>query len=134
LTSPGTVIAIADEADAPLAVLRVGEEADAVGFSKADRTRIVTAVSELVTNIQKYARRGTLTLRRIADGARAGLEVVAEDLGPGIADVERALEDHFSTSGTLGLGLPGVRRMMDEFAITSHVGRGTRVVVRKWLP
>ena len=134
MTDGATVLAIGDDADGAVAVLRVGREADALGLDEADRMRVMTAASELVTNILKYARRGTLTLRRLEEGGRTGLEVVAEDRGPGIADLELALQDRFSTSGTLGLGLPGVRRMMDQFEITSTLGSGTRVRVRKWRP
>jgi serine/threonine-protein kinase RsbT len=132
VTDAALALAIGDDADVAVAVLRVGEEADAVGLDAADRARIVTAASELATNILKYARRGSLRVRRLVEVARSGLEIVAEDRGPGIPDVEKALQDRFSTSGTLGLGLPGVRRMMDEFEIRSTPGRGTRVLVRKW--
>jgi serine/threonine-protein kinase RsbT len=134
VTDAVLVLAVGDDADGAVAVRRVGKEAEALGMTEADRMRLMTAASELVTNILKYARRGTLSLRRLGDGGRAGLEVVAEDRGPGIADVSLALQDRFSTAGTLGLGLPGVRRLMDEFEISSTVGRGTRVRVRKWRP
>ncbi|MGD8644289.1 MAG: ATP-binding protein, partial [Chromatiales bacterium] len=80
-----------------------------------------------------YAGQGQMTLRRVIDQRRRGMEIVAEDKGPGIADKDSALSDHFSSSGTLGLGLPGVRRLMDEFDLESEPGAGTRVTVRKWL-
>lgn len=79
-----------------------------------------------------YARKGDISFRKVHASARVGLEVAATDDGPGIPDVRLALRDGFSTSGSLGLGLPGVRRLMDEFEITSESGKGTRVIVRKW--
>ena len=128
------VIPIADEGDIGVAMVQVGEAADRAGFSPADRARVMTAASELATNIRKFAGRGTLRVSVFVERARTGLEVVAEDPGPGIADVEAALTDHVSTAGTLGLGLPGVRRLMDEFELRTTVGTGTRVRVRKWRP
>ncbi len=94
---------------------------------------IATAVSELARNILKYADSGEIRLRVVAKGFRRGIEVVAEDRGPGISNPDEALKDHFSSSGTLGLGLPGVKRMMDEFQLESAPQQGTRVTVRKWL-
>ncbi len=91
----------------------------------------MTTVSELARNILKYAGRGTIRLSCYGELGTEGIEIQAEDRGPGIADVEAAMRDHYSTSGTLGLGLPGVRRMMDSFTIDSAPGRGTRVTVRK---
>jgi serine/threonine-protein kinase RsbT len=125
-------LGVADDADVSVVVLRVGEEAQRAGLDPADCSRARTAAAELATNILKYAGRGTLTVRRLEDGARRGLELHAEDRGPGIPDVEAALQDHYSTSGTLGLGLPGVRRLMDEFELRSAAGKGTSVRVRKW--
>ena len=122
------VNADADVARAAMLASRIGAQA---GMSAVDRTMLATTVSELARNIIKYAVRGVLTVR-VLEGARAGVEVIASDDGPGMADTELALQDHFSTGGTLGLGLPGVRRMMDEFAIDSRPGAGTRVTVRKW--
>ena len=122
------VNADADVARVAMLASRIGAQA---GMSAVDRTMLATTVSELARNIIKYAVRGVLTVR-VLEGARAGVEVIASDDGPGMADTELALQDHFSTGGTLGLGLPGVRRMMDEFAIDSRPGAGTRVTVRKW--
>jgi serine/threonine-protein kinase RsbT len=93
---------------------------------------IATAVSELARNILQYAGRGEIMLRSIQEENRTGVMVVARDNGPGISDLERALQDAFSTSGGLGVGLPGVRRMMDEFEIVSHQNIGTTVIVKKW--
>lgn len=108
--------------------------ASELGFSPADATLIATAISELARNIVSYARRGEIQLRRIDNTTRHGIMVVASDEGPGIRDIAQALRDGFSTSGSLGLGLPGVRRLMDEFEIASKPGRGTTVTVRKWRP
>lgn len=106
--------------------------AAALRFSPLEATLIATAISELARNIVTYARRGEIRLRALNGSARQGVEVVASDQGPGIADVPQALRDGFSTSGSLGLGLPGVRRLMDDFHIESQEGKGTRVTVRKW--
>lgn len=103
-----------------------------LGFASGDATLIATAISELARNIVSYARRGQITLQKVNGEDRQGLLIVASDDGPGIPDVRQALRDGFSTSGSLGLGLPGVRRLMDEFQITSVPGRGTTVAVKKW--
>jgi serine/threonine-protein kinase RsbT len=103
-----------------------------LGFSATDSTLIATAISELARNIVSYARKGEITVKTIHGPSRQGILVIASDNGPGIADVLQAMRDGFSTSGSLGLGLPGVRRLMDEFQITSQPGRGTTVTVKKW--
>jgi serine/threonine-protein kinase RsbT len=103
-----------------------------LGFSSVDATFVATAISELARNILAYARKGAITLRAIHGSSREGILVIASDDGPGIPDIRQALRDGFSTSGSLGLGLPGVRRLMDEFEITSRSGRGTTVKVTKW--
>lgn len=103
-----------------------------LGFTAGDATIVATAISELARNIVDYARSGAVILRCVEAGPRRGLVIVAEDEGPGIADVALAMRDGFSTAGRLGLGLPGVRRLMDEFEIESKVGAGTRVTVKKW--
>jgi serine/threonine-protein kinase RsbT len=103
-----------------------------IGFSATDATLIATAISELARNIVSYARKGEVTLKVVRGSSRQGILVIASDNGPGIADIPQALRDGFSTSGSLGLGLPGVRRLMDEFQIDSRPGRGTTVTVKKW--
>lgn len=103
-----------------------------IGFSGSDLTVIATAISEVSRNIVRYASQGELTLSIIRKGTRQGMQVVARDEGPGIADVEQALQDGYSTGNSLGLGLPGARRLMDEFEIDSAPGRGTIVTLRKW--
>jgi serine/threonine-protein kinase RsbT len=108
--------------------------AAALGFSGSDLTVIATAISELACNIIEHATTGEIVVSpEVADG-RPGIVIVARDNGPGIADVSRALSAGCSTGPGLGLGLPGVRRLMDDFEITSNGGQGTTVSVRKWLP
>ena len=106
--------------------------ANEIGFSSGDATLIATAISELARNIVAYASKGRIRLKVVNGSNRQGISVTASDDGPGIPDVDQALRDGFSTSGSLGLGLPGVRRLMDEFEITSQPGQGTTVVVKKW--
>jgi serine/threonine-protein kinase RsbT len=103
-----------------------------LGFSAGDATLIATAISELARNIVSYARKGEIGLKQVHASNRQGILIVAADDGPGIRDIRQAMRDGFSTSGSLGLGLPGVRRLMDEFEIASEPGRGTTVKVRKW--
>jgi serine/threonine-protein kinase RsbT len=103
-----------------------------IGFSETDSTLIATAISELARNIVTYAKRGELRIRAERDTSREGISVIAKDNGAGIANIKLALQDGFSTSGSLGLGLPGVKRLVDEFEIVSASGRGTRVTIRKW--
>ncbi len=113
---------------------RVREVATSLGFGITDVTRIVTAASELARNIYLYAGTGVMEWRRLEsprDGV--GLELVFVDHGPGIVDQELVMQAGYSTSGGLGLGLPGAKRLMDEFAMESAPGNGTRVVGRKWL-
>ena len=108
------------------------ELAAEVGFSAGDQTVIAAAISEIARNILMYAKRGEVRFTKVVDGTRQGLIVVAEDDGPGIRDVSRAMQDGYSTSGGLGLGLPGARRLMDEFEVVSALGQGTRITMRKW--
>jgi RNA polymerase sigma factor (sigma-70 family) len=107
------------------------EMAQRAGFTGASPTLVATAVSEIARNIVRFAHHGSVTIELMAR-PRAGIRVVARDTGPGIPDVQRALEDGFSTYGGLGLGLPGARRMMDEFAVATEQGRGTTVTMTKW--
>ena len=134
--SPGvareTSIAVSTDADIVAARQRGREIAAHLGFGPADQTLIATAISELTRNIVLYAQRGRIVLKALRKGGRRGIMVVARDDGPGIPNVEQALQSGFSTSGGLGLGLPGVRRLTDEFDIASAVGRGTTVTVKKW--
>lgn len=103
------------------------------GFDEVMCRMIATAVSELVRNILKYAGSGAIRLRRVEGPGGRGIEIEVSDHGPGIEDIDAAMSDHYSSGGTLGLGLPGVKRMMDEFSLVSTPGEGTRVTARKWL-
>ncbi len=123
---------ILSQADTVLAVLAVREVAARIGMNQGAGSALATAVSELTTNVIKYARAGKVTLRAVRRRQQPGLEVVVEDHGPGIEDVERAMTDHVSTGGTLGLGLPGAKRLVDEFELETKPGHGTRVRVVKW--
>jgi serine/threonine-protein kinase RsbT len=108
--------------------------AERLGFGGGDRTLIATAISELARNILRYADHGEVVLLHANHGPREGMTVVAQDKGPGIKDLERALEVGYSTSGGLGLGLPGVRRLMDVFNVRSSSSDGTVVSATKWKP
>ncbi len=125
-------IRIANDRDLTRAVLEAGRMAKAAGFDAALVAMLSTAVSELARNILKYAGTGEVLVEKRQDGVHHGVRVTAKDRGPGIADIDQAMADHFSSSGTLGLGLPGVKRMMDEFEIESAPGRGTVVTITKW--
>jgi len=103
-----------------------------LSFGLTDVTRIVTAASELARNIYVHAGSGVMRCHTVEQAHRVGLELVFEDHGPGIADIGVALQDGYSTNAGLGMGLPGSRRLMDEFEIASQVGKGTTVRVRKW--
>jgi serine/threonine-protein kinase RsbT len=107
--------------------------ASTLGFSTGDLTVIAAAVSEVARNILAYAAQGEVDIKLVERNGRRGVLVIARDQGPGIPDVALALQDGFSTSGSLGLGLPGARRLMDEFELTSELGRGTVVTMRKWV-
>jgi serine/threonine-protein kinase RsbT len=126
---------IAIESDADVVTARQRARALAVGLDmpSTDQTLLATAISEVARNITTYAVRGEVLLELVRDGrGRQGIRVVARDDGPGIADVERALTDGYTTGGGLGLGLPGARRLVDEFAIETAPGVGTTVTLVKW--
>ncbi|MBB4845246.1 serine/threonine-protein kinase RsbT [Paucibacter oligotrophus] len=124
-------VIISDEADLWIALAEVDHLARAAGFPAADTARLKTAASELAQNILKYAGRGRLCLRLLDPYLQAGAcELVAQDQGPGIADISVAMRDSYSTGGTLGLGLPGVRRLSEHFKIESKPGAGTVVTAR----
>jgi serine/threonine-protein kinase RsbT len=126
------IVPIAGDRDVRLALRRARVLANALSFTAGERTLIATAISEIARNIVVHAGRGEIALRIVERGEIRGLAVIARDRGPGIADVERAMRDGFSTSGSLGLGLPGARRLMDEFDIVSVPGGGTVVTMVKW--
>lgn len=126
-------IPIAQDADIVTARQHGRDLAVKIGFSGSDLTVIATAISEIVRNIVVYAKSGEVQLSAFQDGRRRGILIVARDSGPGIADIARAMTDGYSTGGSLGLGLPGARRLMDEFDIVSTVGQGTTVTMKKWM-
>lgn len=125
-------VPINSERDIVLARQKGRALATELGFSVGNATLIATAISELARNIVSYAGNGEIVMRVVRDSDRTGITIVASDSGPGIADLTLALRDGFSTSGSLGIGLPGARRLMDEFDINSKPGRGTIIKVTKW--
>ncbi|MGA2284689.1 MAG: anti-sigma regulatory factor [Dehalococcoidia bacterium] len=126
-------VRIHSEADIVSARQASREIALQVGFGATDMALIATAVSELTRNIWQYAGDGCIEMHIVEQGSTKGISIVAHDDGPGIPDTEMAMRDGFSTGGGLGLGLPGTRRMMDDFELTSGPGKGTTVAVVKWL-
>jgi len=122
------------EVDVYLAMSRARELAQLLGFKPADRTRIEIVILELTRNLLAHAGGGSIRVLQVDDPLHGvGIAVEAQDEGPGIPDIELALRDGFSTAHTLGAGLPGVRRLMDEFSIESTVGVGTSVRAVKWM-
>ncbi len=103
-----------------------------LGFSLVDQTKIVTAASELARNTLDYGGGGTVKLEGLQEGIRRGLRLTFEDQGPGIPDIELALKDGYTTGGGLGMGLSGTKRLVNEFNIVSHVGKGTCITITKW--
>lgn len=127
-------IQISEDFDAVRASFEAKMFAEKVGFKQYEQYIIATAVSELATNIVRYTEKGEIILRKIENNGKIGVEIIAKDKSPGIEDIEKAMEDNFSTSSeSLGLGLPGVKRLMDEFTIDSQRNVGTRIVARKWV-
>lgn len=106
--------------------------AEQAGFSSSELTLIATAISELARNIIEYANSGEVQLELVHNGRASGIRIVANDSGPGISNIEQAIRGGYSTSGGLGLGLAGVRHIMDHFDLESNVGSGTCVTVTKW--
>jgi serine/threonine-protein kinase RsbT len=109
---------------------KIGRELD---FSQTDLTIIATVISELARNIILFAKEGNVILGKVKQSSKVGIMIIAEDKGPGIPDVFLAMQDGYSTGKGLGLGLPGVRRLMDEFEIISETGKGTKITVKKWV-
>jgi serine/threonine-protein kinase RsbT len=105
-----------------------------LGFDGSDLTLIATAISEVARNIVDHAKRGEIVLVPMLRGTRQGLSIIARDEGPGIPDVNQAMQYGYSTRRGLGVGLPGAKWLMDEFDIDSKVGKGTTVTMKKWLP
>ncbi len=130
---PSRSIALENEQDVAVARGEARRIAADLGFRLIDQTRIATVASELARNVIKYARRGRMIAQPFGATGRQGLRLIFEDEGPGIPDLEAAMRDGFSTGRGLGKGLPGSRRLVDDFRIESEVGRGTRVTVVRWL-
>lgn len=126
-------IAILVEADIVTVRRTIRDAAGRLGFSLTDVTRIITAAAELSRNIYLYAGEGRMHYRLLDREGRQGIELCAEDAGPGIGNIEKAMTPGYSSAKGLGLGLPGTRRLMDEMEIISEVGKGTRITVRKWI-
>lgn len=125
-------VAIHREADIVVARQAGRQLAAQLGFSTTEQTLIATAISEVARNIVVYAVEGEIVLTRTDEAGRVGIQVEAIDAGPGIDNKDLALRDGYSTKNSLGLGLPGARRLMDDFALESEIGRGTRITMRKW--
>ena len=125
-------VAIASDADLVPARAEGRALAERLGFSRPEPTLIATAISEVARNIVVHAGRGEMIMRPLREGDRYGLVVIARDVGPGIRDVEAALRDGQSARGGFGLGLPGARRLMDEFDVVSKLDEGTTVTMKKW--
>ena len=118
--------------DVVLARQRVRQWATELRFTLVDQTKFVTAASELARNTLDHGKGGSMTIEQVGVGGRVGLKLVFEDEGPGIPDIEMALKDGFTTGSGMGLGLGGSRRLVNEFAIESKPGKGTRVTVVRW--
>jgi serine/threonine-protein kinase RsbT len=125
-------VAIRTDADVVTARQEARAMGSGLGFSSTDLTLLATAISEIARNLTTYAGEGEVALRVLNDGARVGIEVLATDDGPGIDDVELAMQDGFTTGNGLGLGLPGTRRLVDEFELKTARGGGTAVRLVKW--
>jgi len=128
-----TSVAIEHEGDIVTARQKGRELAAAAGLSTTEQTLIATAISEVARNIVVYARRGEVIIVKLDDRGRRGVMVVARDEGPGIVNPDLAMRDGYSTTKSLGMGLPGAKRLMDEFELSSMVGRGTTITMKKWV-
>jgi serine/threonine-protein kinase RsbT len=127
-----TVMPMRSDVDV-LKARKYGKElAATLQFSNSERTIIATAISEIARNTVLYAKSGCMHLSLIQHGMKRGLLIVAEDQGPGIPDLKMAMQDGYTTSRGLGIGLPGAKRLMDEFDIVSEVGKGTVITMKKW--
>jgi serine/threonine-protein kinase RsbT len=125
-------VPIQGEADIVTARQKGRELAAARGLSRTEQTLVATAISEVARNIVVYAQRGEVVIAPAEERGRRGVVVVARDDGPGIANPELAMRDGFSTGNSLGMGLPGAKRLMDEFELSTAVGKGTTVTMKKW--
>jgi serine/threonine-protein kinase RsbT len=128
-----TCVSIENEADIVTARQKGRELAAASGLSTTEQTLVATAISEVARNIVVYARRGQVVLAALEQQGRRGVLVVARDEGPGIENPDLAMRDGYSTSRSLGMGLPGAKRLMDEFELSTALGRGTTITMKKWV-
>jgi serine/threonine-protein kinase RsbT len=128
----GGEVHINSESDIVTTRKTVRDAATQLGFGITDVTRIVTAASELARNAFLFAGSGLMRWRALDMSSSVGIELTFEDHGPGIADIQQVMQEGYTTGGGLGMGLPGSKRLMDEFAIESEVGKGTKVTVKKW--
>jgi serine/threonine-protein kinase RsbT len=133
MAQPKTAV-IRSDLDIVIARTMARDAAKTLGFGAIDQARIATAVSELARNIFLYAGTGNVTVREIEKPGKKGIEIVCEDQGPGIPSIDLVMQDGYSTSRGMGMGLPGAKRLMDEFNIRSQEGVGTTITCRKWKP
>ena len=131
-TKANITIPIKRDTDIVLACQKGRTLAAQLGLSGNNQVSVVIAVSEIARNILLYADQGKIVLKPVEQNQKQGVEVIAQDQGPGIADIDLVLQDGYSTGGGLGLGLSGAKRLMDEFEISSRVGEGTTIIMRKW--
>ncbi|HJV53843.1 MAG TPA: anti-sigma regulatory factor [Noviherbaspirillum sp.] len=131
-TSDETALPLASDLDVLRARQYGRELASSLRFSNSELTIIATAISEIARNTVLYAQSGRIALSVVQKGKKRGLQVVTEDKGPGIVDLSMAMQDGYTTSQGLGIGLPGAKRLMDEFAIESEIGKGTTIIMTKW--
>ena len=132
--SEGEVIQISEERDIVICRQACREWAKSIGFNLVDQTRITTSASELARNIHDYAGSGEVRIEEIEDNGRSGIKIVFKDEGPGIPNLEQALGEGWTSKGSMGMGLPGSKKLMDDFEIVSEAGKGTIVTIRKWMP
>ena len=126
------VVTISADVDVMAARLKARELGVKLGISGSDLTLLATAISEIARNIVQYAGYGEMEFRGVTRGGRRGLMIIARDKGPGIADIGQAMKDGFTTSRGMGMGLPGAKRLMDDFEIVSEIGKGTIISMVKW--
>ena len=126
------LVAVLDENGIVVARQAAGRAAKRMGMGIVDQTKIVTVTSELARNIVRYGKSGEVLIEEISDTLRSGLRISFKDKGPGIADVEKAMQDGFTTGGGMGFGLSGSKRLVNDFEIISELGVGTTIVVKKW--
>jgi serine/threonine-protein kinase RsbT len=126
------VLPVKTSSDVVLARQKVRQLAVELRFSLVDQTKLVTAASELARNALDHGKGGTMAVETLVNGARSGIRMIFEDQGPGIANIEDALKDGFTTGSGMGLGLGGSKRLVNEFSIESEVGKGTRITAVRW--